>query len=394
VSRVQAIRLVATREIVTRARSRAFLVSTALIAAGLVAVALLTGGDSGPTRYDVAGVGASGRATLAAAGAEASAFDAQLDVHPASSDRDARARVRSGALDAAVLASGKIAVEDNRSSGVVRLLQTASGRAHSARALRAAHVPPSARRQVLDPPPVAVVSVGGRERSTGDEGLAYLGALVLYVALLLSGYAVASGVTEEKQSRVVELVVAVMRPTDLLAGKVLGVGLVSLGQLVLVAVPGVVAARIKGSLEIPSGTALAIVLVIACFVLGYALYASLYAGAAALVDRQEDLQSAVMPFTTALIATYVLTNQALAHPEGGLATVLGIVPLSSPIVLPGRVALHAAGAGEVVLGLGLLVLSIPLAIALAGRLYRGGVLATGGRIKLGAALRMGREAGR
>jgi energy-coupling factor transporter ATP-binding protein EcfA2 len=99
--------------------------------------------------------------------------------------------------------------------------------------------------------------------------------------------------------------------------------------------------------------------------------------------------------TTAMRAVVgVLAPTRGRSAEGGLATVLGIVPLSSPIVLPGRVALHAAGAGEVVLGLGVLVLSIPLAIALAGRLYRGGVLATGGRIKLGAALRMGREAGR
>ncbi|HEY2636155.1 MAG TPA: hypothetical protein VGI54_02105, partial [Solirubrobacteraceae bacterium] len=108
------------------------------------------------------------------------------------------------------------------------------------------------------------------------------------------------------------------------------------------------------------------------------------------VDRQEDQQSAVMPFTTLLIASYVLGNQALSDPEGTLATVLGIVPFSSPLVLPGRVALHAATTAQVVVGLVLLVVSIPLALALAGRLYRGGVLATGGRLKVGAALRAGR----
>jgi ABC-2 type transport system permease protein len=389
VSRRESIRLVAWREITTRARSRAWQISTLVLAAGLVLVALLTGGSSGTKTYDVGGVGARGSAVVAASRPLAPGFDARLSVHATASDAAARGAVQDGDLDAAVLSGGTIAVKSDRTSDVVRVLEAGSARVRALAALRAGHVPPAVQRAVLAPPAAAVATTSGRESSAGDQGLAYLGALILYIALLMSGYAIASGVTEEKQSRVVELVVAVMRPADLLAGKVAGVGLLSVAQLLLVAIPGVIAGKAKGSLAIPSGTALAIVLVIVCFVLGYALYGCLYAGAAALVDRQEDLQSAVAPLTALLIATYVLTNSALSDPDGALATILGIVPFSSPVVLPGRVALHAASTGEVVLGLALLLVSIPLAVALAGRLYRGGVLATGGRLKLGAALRAG-----
>jgi ABC-2 type transport system permease protein len=170
----------------------------------------------------------------------------------------------------------------------------------------------------------------------------------------------------------------VMKPADLLTGKIVGIGIVSVGQLLVVAGAGVIAGAAKGTLAVPSGTAVAIALVIVCFVLGHLLYASLYAGAAALVDRQEEQQSAVMPFTSLLIAAYVFSNQALAHPRGTFAIV-------------GRVALHAASAFQVILGLVLLAATIPIAIGIAGRLYRGGVLATGGRIKFGTALRNARQ---
>ncbi|HEY2635916.1 MAG TPA: ABC transporter permease, partial [Solirubrobacteraceae bacterium] len=240
-TRLQAVRLVAGREIVTRVRSRAFLISTAIIAAGLVAVALLTGGSSGPKTYDVAGVGPRGVATVAAAKGTAPAFGARLDVHGAASDAAARSALRDGKLDAAALSAGRIAVKDDRSSTAARILQAGAARARSLAALHRSGVPPAAQRAVLDPPRPAVVTVHGRERSAGDQALAFIGALILYVALLISGYAVSSGVVEEKQSRVVELVVAVVRPTDLLTGKVLGIGAVSVGQLVAVAGVGVIA---------------------------------------------------------------------------------------------------------------------------------------------------------
>lgn len=162
-NRGASIRLVAWREITTRARSRAWQISTVILAAGLILVALLTGGSSGPTSYDVAGSGARGTAVVAAAAPLANGFDARLSVHDTSSDAAARTAVKDGGLDAAVLSGGAIAVKSARESDVVRVLEAGSARVRALAALRSSHVPPAVRAAVLAPPQAAVVAVSGRE---------------------------------------------------------------------------------------------------------------------------------------------------------------------------------------------------------------------------------------
>jgi ABC-2 type transport system permease protein len=380
VTPARAIFLVARRELRVRVRSRPFLLSTAITAVALVAVAVIAGHDNGRTTWDVGAVGPAARAVLAAARPPAAAFDGRIRPRAEPGDARARSAVRDGDLDAAVLSDGTIAVAHDRASDLVKVLQAGSAGARAARALARAGVDRATRAAVLAPRPAPVRAVQARTTSRGDQGIAFLGALLLYIAIIVYGLAVAYGVVEEKGSRVVEIIVATVRPAHLLAGKVLGIGLAGLGQVVVVAGAGVIAGLGTKALAVPSGTVAAIALVVVEFLLGYAFYSAIFAACAAMVSRQEDLQSVTAPITTVLVVAYIASNQALQDPEGTLAQVMSILPFTSPLVLPGRVALHVAATGTVVLSLVLLLVAVPTAIALAARLYRGGVLSTGARL--------------
>ena len=128
-------------------------------------------------------------------------------------------------------------------------------------------------------------------------GFAFFAVLLLYGQLIGMGYFVAMGVVEEKSSRVVELLLSTLRPRHLLAGKILGLGLLGLGQLLLLAVLGLAVAGLGGALDVNGDVMVAAALALVWFVVGYAFYAAAFACAASLVSRQEDLQSVLTPLT-------------------------------------------------------------------------------------------------
>jgi ABC-2 type transport system permease protein len=210
---------------------------------------------------------------------------------------------------------------------------------------------------------------------------------VLYSLLILFGQFVAQGVVEEKSSRVVELLLATMKPWQLLAGKILGLGALGLAQIVLIAVVGVAGAIAFDIVDVPGelvGTAVTVVL---WFVLGYALYAAIFAVGASLVSRQEDLGSVLMPTTLVLVAAFVVGIQAASDPAGTLATVTSYVPGLSPLVMPVRQAAGQVAAWEIVLAVVLMLAAIALVVRLGGRVYAGALLRTGGKTKIREALR-------
>ena len=155
-------------------------------------------------------------------------------------------------------------------------------------------------------------------------------------------------------SRVVELLLTTLSPRRLLAGKVLGVGLLGLAQLLVAGGAALAAGQLAGGAGLPSAAPEAVALVLLWFVLGYAFYSVAYAAVGALVSRQEDLAGATTLLTTVLIGSFVLAMIALDNPNGTLATVAAFVPPFAPMVVPARVVLgdmSAVGlAGAVVLG--------------------------------------------
>ena len=381
-SPVQAAIVVARREFSERIRTRAFQISIATTLVIIGAVAVLAGvlGDNGPNTYKVGAQGPEAVAIAAAAKASAPGFDADVEVRRFSSAAQARAAVSDESVDAAV-ARGVILSRDDPPDELEQLLQGAARQVRAGEALRSEGVSGSEARRVLDPPPLRTRALEGGA-DDGDEGVAFAASLLLYLQLIVYGLAVASGVVEEKSSRVVEVLLASIPPRSLLAGKIAGIGLLGLLQLLLTAVVGLGLASASGAIDLDAADAGVLAVVLVWFLLGYLLWACLYAMAGAIVSRQEDLQSSTTVLTLVLVVSYLVAFPALDDPESTIAVVASLVPLSSPIIMPVRVTVDAASTVEIVASLGLLVVGIALLVPLGARIYENAVLRMGKPLKL------------
>jgi ABC-2 type transport system permease protein len=261
----------------------------------------------------------------------------------------------------------------------------------SDRALRDAGLDAAQARAALSPDPLRVTTVEPVDEEAEDRGgFAFVAVLLLYGQLISMGYFVAMGVVEEKSSRVVEVLLSTLRPRHLLAGKILGLGLLGLAQLLLIGVVGLGLAAAGGALTVDGDVLVAAALALAWFVVGYAFYAATFACAASLVSRQEDLQSVISPLTIVLMIGFFVSFAVLDDPDGTLATVVSFIPPFAPMTMPPRIALGEASAIEVVGALAVTIGATLALIPLAARIYRGGVLRMGGAIKLRDAWRAAR----
>jgi ABC-2 type transport system permease protein len=374
----RAIALVARREILERLRSRAFLISTVILVVLVGASTALQGALSGRTTTYRVAVAPPTPAGLGAALERAAApFDARvrLEVVPsAAAGRDALAAEDVDAL--LLLADDRLLFRASVDPQLAAVADTA------VRAIRR-HLPPAPELSAatLRPP---------EEESTDAEILvAVTGSLLLVVFLAVYGQWVISGVVEERSSRVVELVLSTVRPRDLLAGKVIGIGLLGLGQISVIA--GLAAVLLAaGAFDAPAVLGASLALVIPWFVLGFALYAVAYAAAGALASRQDSPDVAGQPVSYTLGITFFVSYVAVsADPEGTLAKVLTVVPLSAPLVLPARSALVGVPLWQHALAVVLVLASIVALVRFAGRVYAHGLLHTGPRIGVRAAWRLG-----
>ena len=274
-SPVQAAMVVARREFSERIRTRAFQISIATTLVIIGAVAVLAGvlGDDGPKTYEVGAQGPEAVAIAAAAKASGPGFDADVEVRRFNSPAQARAAVSDESVDAAV-AGGVILTRDDPPDELEQLLQGAARQVRAGEALRSEGVSGSEARRVLDPPPLRTRALEGGA-DDGDEGVAFAASLLLYLQLIVYGLAVASGVVEEKSSRVVEVLLASIPPRSLLAGKIAGIGLLGLLQLLLTAVVGLGLASASGAIDLDAADAGVLAVVLVWFLLGYLLWACL-----------------------------------------------------------------------------------------------------------------------
>jgi ABC-2 type transport system permease protein len=230
-------------------------------------------------------------------------------------------------------------------------------------------------------------SGGGFDGAAFGVAMVMIG--VLLFALIGSGTMIAMGVVEEKTSRVVEILLSTIRPTQLLAGKILGIGLYGLFQVVVLGAALVLATRILGvasDLSVDVGSAL--VWLVVWFLLGYLIFALLFGGFAALVSRQEDISSVTTPLMFLLFAPFYLTMFLVpSNPDGTAVKVLSQIPFFAPFMMPVRDAFDALAPWEMPLAIAICAVTIPVLVWLAARVYQRGVLHTGGRMKLADALR-------
>jgi hypothetical protein len=203
------------------------------------------------------------------------------------------------------------------------------------------------------------------------------------MALVFFGQAVAQGVTEEKSSRVVELLLTTVSPRRLLAGKILGIGMLGLALLFIPGAAALAAGHLAGGAGLPSAAPEAVALVLLWFILGYFFYSVAFAAVGALVSRQEDLNTAILPVTAVLIGGFYLAFFAVnSNPNGTVARVAAFVPPLSPMVVPGRMVLGDMTTLALALAVALEVLAIAGMVLLAARTYERAILRIGAPVKL------------
>jgi ABC-2 type transport system permease protein len=221
------------------------------------------------------------------------------------------------------------------------------------------------------------------------------------MAIIGYGNWVAMSVAEEKNSRVMEVILGAATPFQLLAGKVVGAGAAALTQYAAIAIPAGLALAFQSQIaslllgssnatELPSGLTVGMLVAFGLlFVLGFGLYAVLYAGAASLVSRQEDVNQIVTPLTLLSTAGYLVAAYAgsgIIEASSPIVTVLSYVPLTSPYLMLSRIGAGLVGPTEVAVSVAILAASFPAALWVAARLYRAGVLMYGQRPGLGTLL--------
>ncbi|WIX81571.1 ABC transporter permease [Amycolatopsis carbonis] len=392
ISAARAVRLVAKREVNTRLRTRAFVISTAvlvLLLVGYVALQAFLLGSATTTKVALTGQAQGIAQQLQLAG---KAGGETIDVVTVASEQDGFAQVRNGDVDALVSGSASRLRVTVKSTVDPTLQHTLDGIVQQQvldAQLSAAHLDPVAVHQAVSAAHVDVLPLEKRDPRAGQLVVGVVVAVLLYLSIITYGMLVAQGVVEEKSSRVVEILLSAVRPWHLLLGKVIGLGLVGLAQLGILAVVGLLAALGTGALGSISGIAVgAVVWGVVWYLLGFLLYAMIYGAAGSLVSRQEDTQSVVAPVNIALVIGFVAgINLLTQSPDGAATKILSLIPLLSPVLMPARIATGSAELWEIVLSLVLTAALIAIVTWVGARIYRNGVLRVGSRLKLLEALR-------
>jgi ABC-2 type transport system permease protein len=271
------------------------------------------------------------------------------------------------------------------------------------------------------------INESGKEEKSSTElamGLGYFASIIIYMFILLYGVQVMRGVSEEKTSRIVEVIISSVKPFELMMGKILGIALVCLTQILLwivltTSIIGVFKTLVPDKFNITkteqistsnhganSGTNIEkvntpssdkqmgndiltslsnvnVVQELSMFILyflgGYLLYAALFAAIGAAVDSETDTQQFMMPITVPLIISIVAAQAVMQNPDGPLAVWLSIIPLTSPIVMMVRLPFNVP-TEQIVLSLSLLALGFLGTTWLASRIYRTGILMYGKKV--------------
>jgi ABC-2 type transport system permease protein len=209
------------------------------------------------------------------------------------------------------------------------------------------------------------------------------------MSILMFGQFVMMGVVEEKSSRVVEVILSRVRPTQILVGKVVGIGMLGLAQLLLLgAVIWFTLTQFSiAEISLADIGRDVIVQVVFWYLVGYLFFAVIYAALGATISRQEDMQSVAMIPVILLIPGYFIALFSLEDPTTTLSRVASMVPPTSPLVMPMRLAVGGVPAWEVAVALVLLAAASYGLIRLGGRVYSGAVLKLGPKVKLREAWR-------
>ncbi|WP_426562218.1 ABC transporter permease [Angustibacter sp. McL0619] len=389
----EAIGLVTRREFTQRVRSKVFGISTALMVVAVIATALILNAVSGQTSSVHVGLVPQSAASAAALQATGDALGQKISTQVVPDVATGQQRLRDDDLDALVVQTGgtvQVVVKKQIDDGLKATLTVLSRQLAQDSAVAAAGGDPATVNAAISGAQVQVTALEPATKYQAERVVLGLAAgILVYLALMVYGQTVAQGVVEEKTSRVVELLLATVRPWQLMLGKVAGIGAAGLVQMTLVVGAGIGAGLATGALTMPSSLALSTaVWAVVWFIVGFLMYALLFAAAGALVSRQEDVGGVTAPILMLIIVPYVIGISVLpADPTNQLVKILSLIPFFSPTLMPVRIALGVAAPWEIALSL---VLSVGLTVSLVGitgRIYANSVMRTGARVRIGDALR-------
>ena len=373
------------REFLERARSRAFQITMG-VTVGLVILAVLVislaTNDSEATRIGLIGDIAESIELELEARADELNFDLETETF---ADRTA-AEVALKNGDVRAVFTGSEILWWKGESNTVRAVvlgalvttsfqDTAAALGLTDAELAAALAPPVIGETILNPP-----DDDQEQREIG----AFVGLFMLYMAILIFGQFVALGVMEEKQNRVVEVVLSRVEPTQVLAAKVAGIGALGLLQLLVLGATILLALNLVdvGDISLPTIGLGILGNVIFWFILGYTMYAVIYAGLGATVSRQEDLQGAMILPLVVILPGFFIAQFTAQNPDGLVATIASFLPLWTPFVMPIRSALGSVALWEQALSVALVLAFSIVTVKISGRLYRGAVLQLGAKVRL------------
>ncbi len=387
------VRLVAGRELTTRMRSRTYVVTTLVMLLAVVVGGIVLNLAQGSSSAKVIGLTPQ-TASLAQpleAAAKAAGDDVQVEQVP--DDAAAHDGVEDGSLDAALTGdplSFTVVVKKELDATGAAVLTSLRQQTALASAIKQLGGDPSEVSQKLGSVSLDVAPLQPRAQRDGAQIVAgYVAGILLFITLQTCAQLVAQGVVEEKSSRVVELLLATVRPWQLMAGKVLGIGVVGLVQVGVVVLGGAGTAAALGLVDasdIDLGATAAWALV--WFVVGFVMYSLALAALAALVSRQEDIGSVTAPVVMLMIVPYVIgISIAPWNPDSPIVQWLSYLPFCAPLVMPIRSALGTVETWQAIVAVLISLACVPALVWLAGRVYSNAILRTGARVKLRDALR-------
>ncbi|WP_030906519.1 ABC transporter permease [Streptosporangium amethystogenes] len=374
--------LVAQREIITRGRTKAFVIGLVVSAVLVAALAFLPKLFSGPDSYTVGLVGGQSQALQPALTGPAKEMTIAVREFP--DEAAASDAVNAGDVDAAVVDGRRVLADGEVDRELGLLLESAHQTVQTQRQLADAGLDAAKVAQAMRVTPLEQVSVGADARYASVRvGIASLLVMVLFFLLIYSSMYVAMGVIEEKGSRIVEILLTSIRPWQLLGGKILGLGTLALANLVVIILAGLGAAVATGFVaELPPGMTGIVISTLFWFILGYAFFAALAAALGSLVSRQEDANSVLTPMTMLMTITYLVAYFSAVQPGSAVARILSLVPPFSSMVMPVRMAGGEVLAWEIAVAAVLMLLATVGTLLLGARIYQRAVLRTGGRVKL------------
>lgn len=344
--------------------------------------------QGGPAKLAVAGEFPAG--TFDALAETAAAIDLEYELQEFGSADQAEAQLADGKLDAVLVDGKTLLFRTDADSEIVFAMNAAVRAANLPAQIDALGLTLEDVAALISPEPLGVrILEPPDEDEKLPEAVAFIGIVVLYGAIVLYGQWVLLGVIEEKTSRVAEVLLGAVRPTELMVGKVAGNLMLALVQMAMGAVSGAIAVSlIASSVDVPSVALSGAVVTLVAMAMGLVFYAFAYAAAGATVSRPEDAASAAMPIVMVLLAVYLSSLLVVVKkPDSVVSVALSLVPVSAPIAMPARVALGSPAWWEVAVAFVLMSFAIVGMARLCGRIYTGAILRSGPRISLLGAFR-------